>query len=72
MKLLKHHEVYIRVLRGPSNQSECRKLAYVVFSQVDWLVFTITSYFVKTTVASTTNEVKLSAFVEAGDLKTAW
>jgi hypothetical protein len=72
MKLLKHYEVYIHVLRGPSNQSECREFEYVVFSQIDWLVFTITSYFVEATVASTTDEVKLSTFVEAGNLKTAW
>jgi hypothetical protein len=72
MKLLKHYEVYIRILRGLSNQSECRELEYVVFSQINWLVFTITSYFVEAASASTTNEVELSAFVEAGDLKTAW
>lgn len=72
MKLLQHYEAYIRVLRGPSNQLECRQLEYVVFSQLDWLIFTITSYFVEAAVASTTDEVKLSTFVEAGNLKTAW
>lgn len=72
MKLLKYCEVYIRILRGASNQPECRKFEYVVFSQIDWLVLTITSYFVEATVASTTDEVELSTFVEAGNLKTAW
>jgi hypothetical protein len=64
--------VYLHILCGPSNQSECRELENVVFSQFDWPVFVITSYFVEGAVASTTNEVKLSAFVEAGNLKTAW
>lgn len=64
--------MYIRVLRGPLYQFECRELEYVILSEIDWLVLTITSYFVEATAASTADEVKLSTFVEAGNLKTSW
>lgn len=65
-------KLFIPVLCNHSNQPETRQLSYQVFSQVDGLVVCVMSYFVKSAVTGTADEVEFSALVEAGHLETAW